>query len=301
MLLHKNLEVEYIPQFSHCPAYSEAHHEESVQSFCHVVKNEVNFLINGRDFTNKIFDAGEKLPSGSDIRDIDGKKYIVLPAGFDGVIMDYENTDASIVLPTADCAGIIFAHPDQKKCGILHAGYKGTAAGIIDNLFEKLDSDAESLDKMCFRISPMAGGDFQLDTQYYKNLFEKYLKKHDIDAFSPKFFREIENGKCEFSLKKIIVAILRAHGIKWRQICASSIETTNSNNNFYSFRLFSNYRTMREIVQKDVENFELLPSGKEYVPPKFEVNYFDKLVEKPNHRTNSQNGRMASILKTIKK
>ena len=124
MLLSKNLEVEYIPQFSHCPASSEVHREEIVQSFCHVVKNEVNFLINGRDFTNKIFDAGEELPSGSDIRDIDGKKYILLPAGFDGVIMDYKNTNASIVLPTADCAGVSFAHPDQKKCGILHAGYK---------------------------------------------------------------------------------------------------------------------------------------------------------------------------------
>ena len=301
MLLRKNLEVEYIPQFSHCPASSEVHREEIVQSFCHVVKNEVNFLINGRDFTNKIFDAGEELPSGSDIRDIDGKKYILLPAGFDGVIMDYKNTDASIVLPTADCAGVIFVHPDQEKCGILHAGYKGTAAGIIDNLFEKLDSDAESLAKMFFQISPMAGGDFQLDTQYYKNLFEEYLEKHDIDAFSPNFFREIENGKCEFSLQKIIGEILRAHGIKLHQIYASSIETTDSDNNFYSFRLFSNYRTMREIVQNDVENFKLLPSGKEYVPPKFEVNYFDKLVKNPNHQTNSQNGRMASILKTTKK
>lgn len=58
---------------------------------------------------------------------------------------------------------------------------------------------------------------------------------------------------------------------------------------------------MREIVQKDVKNFKLLPSEKEYVPPKFEVNYFDKLVKNPNHQTNSQNGRMASILKTTKK
>ena len=146
----------------------------------------------------------------------------------------------------------------------------------------------------------MAGRDFQLDTQYYKNLFEKYLAKHDIDAFSPKFFREIENGKCEFSLQKIIIEILRAHGIKTRQIDASNIETTNPDNNFYSFRLFSNYQTMCEIVQKDVENFKLLPSGTEYVPPKFEINYFDKLVKNPNHRTNSQNGRMATILRTKK-
>ena len=153
---------------------------------------------------------------------------------------------------------------------------------------------------MFFRISPMAGGDFQLDTQYYKNLFEEYLEKHDIDAFSPNFFREIENGKCEFSLQKIIIEILRAHGIKTRQIDASRTETTNPDNNFYSFRLFSNYQVMYEIVQKDVENFELLPSGKEYVPPKFEVNYFDKLVKNPNHRTNSQNGRMATILRTKK-
>ncbi len=145
----------------------------------------------------------------------------------------------------------------------------------------------------------MAGDDFELDTTYYLSLFEDYLKKHGLNAKSKKFFKEKENGKCCFSLSKIIYEILLSYNVPKEHISVAKIDTTNPKNDFHSFRLFSNYQSLQKLIQDDVENFELLPPNVEYFPPRDNSNYYEKLIKNPNHKVNSVNGRMATIIKNI--
>lgn len=113
--------INYIKQFSYFPASESGRANEVLHSLHQNVKHQVNYLVNGRDFTNNIFMADSTLPDGTMEKIIDGKKYLLLPAGYDGVLMDYSEKNASIVIPTADCASVSFYNEKLGKMGILHA------------------------------------------------------------------------------------------------------------------------------------------------------------------------------------
>lgn len=53
--------------------------------------------------------------------------------------------------------------------------------------------------------------------------------------------------------------------------------------------------------EKLSEHFELLPSNIPFTPPEDNSNYYKKLVKNPNHKTNSRNGRMATIIEKSEK
>ncbi len=61
-----NTKINYIPQFTDFPASeadnNEKRREEIFQKLHRNVQNSTNFLINGKNFTNKIFDASSSLP-----------------------------------------------------------------------------------------------------------------------------------------------------------------------------------------------------------------------------------------------
>lgn len=73
----------------------------------------------------------------------------------------------------------------------------------------------------------MAGDDFELDTSYYTSLFKDYLASWDLNAFSRAYFQETENGKCHFSLCRIIYDLLIAMGANPDNINVSKIKTTD--------------------------------------------------------------------------
>ena len=64
----------------------------------------------------------------------------------DGFCMDYPDTDALITferdvpigVKTADCVPILAYAPDKQGIAAIHAGWKGTLGGIVDNVMDEL-------------------------------------------------------------------------------------------------------------------------------------------------------------------
>ncbi|XP_072371635.1 purine nucleoside phosphorylase LACC1 [Scyliorhinus torazame] len=51
------------------------------------------------------------------------------PEYYDGIVTNWKGV--TIAAPGADCIPLLFADPVQKVCGVAHAGWKGTLAGVV--------------------------------------------------------------------------------------------------------------------------------------------------------------------------
>ncbi|MDE7345225.1 MAG: polyphenol oxidase family protein [Muribaculaceae bacterium] len=77
----------------------------------------------------------------------------------DGYRRYFENTDALITfepdvpigVKTADCVPILVYAPDRQCVGAIHAGWKGTLGGIVDNVMEVLEE--RGVDPSCLRVA----------------------------------------------------------------------------------------------------------------------------------------------------
>ncbi len=146
----------------------------------------------------------------------------------------YRETDALITnrpnlflaIQTADCFPIFIYSPEHRVIAAIHAGWRGTKAGIIENtiilLQEKFNIKTEiilavvgpGLQKECFEV--------EQDTYY---LFEK---KYLSDAKT--------EGKKLLDLKSVIIDKLKTMGLVDINIFSSDICTKCDEKNYYSYR-----------------------------------------------------------------
>jgi len=146
----------------------------------------------------------------------------------------YENTDALVTsqkelflsVQTADCFPVFLYLPDNKVIAVIHAGWRGTVAGIIDNIFQILfkkfsanpadiyTAIGPGLKKECFEVKEDAFAQFS----------ENYLEKH------------ADEMKRYLNLKQFILDNLLTLGINQNNIFVAPACTKCAEDTYYSYR-----------------------------------------------------------------
>lgn len=150
-------------------------------------------LKNRREFFAKVLPIQKELVHGEqvhgkDIREVEKPGYY---RHTDGFIAASSNLALSVVV--ADCHPVFLVDPVSGYFSLLHMGWKGTAAGILQNSLQLLRSKGVAIHDLYFTIGPGIG-------------FDKFEVGPDVKKyFSPDFYSGSLNSKGNLNLGGFII------------------------------------------------------------------------------------------------
>ncbi len=145
------------------------------------------------------------------------------------------NHDLSIGVRTADCVPILIYSPDVNGIAAVHAGWKGTLGGIVDNVLDVLEKKGAELSELIVVFGPSISFEsYEVD----EDLAEKFISA----GFSKYVGRNsIEKAKPHIDLQGVNIERLRRRGVRMENIQKSSLCTFSSTDENGHF-LFPSYR-----------------------------------------------------------
>jgi len=151
----------------------------------------------------------------------------------DAIITKIKGSALGVV--TADCVPIILYDIKNQIIGCIHAGWKGTSSGIIENTikkFKKLNSN----NTIIAGVGPCIGKkSYEVDLNFYKNFISK-SKKNAV------YFVKKNNNKKLFNLRKYVNDKLVKLNVKVDHV---NHDTFKEKNRFFS------YRRSKKLHEKD--------------------------------------------------
>ena len=110
------------------------------------------------------------------------------------------NNQLILEVSVADCMPIFFADKNKNFFGVVHAGWKGLAEGIIENSIELLINEGFRLDSVKVLIGPSIRQD-------------NFEVKNDVADLFDDRFSTLKDGKIFLSLQKIAMSKLSVYNI----------------------------------------------------------------------------------------
>ena len=167
---------------------------------------------------------------------------------------DMNNIDAlttnekGITLVTfhADCIPIFIVDPINKAIGLAHAGWRGTASKIVQNLLNIMKKNYSSLSQnlICCIGPGIEKSCFEVDDL----VIQKFKKS--VISNQNKYVQQISNGKFLVDLLGLNKQILLDNGVNNKNIFLSDLCTKCSNDLLFSHRQTGDKRgTMAAMIQ----------------------------------------------------
>ena len=154
-----------------------------------------------------------------------------------GVIKEFSdepipNTDAlftksnkvSLAIMSADCLPIALANAEGTEIALLHAGWRGLSAGIIQESLKKFN--LENNDLKAWLAPCISQNKYEVGKDVYKTFM-------DLDQESKKNFKEVNSEKWMFDLKAEAARVLKKFKV---QVSQSNYCTYTDDDLFYSYR-----------------------------------------------------------------
>lgn len=160
----------------------------------------------------------------------------------DGLVT--KDTNVPIIAYTADCIPILLYDPVKKAIGAVHAGWRGTVAGIAGEGIRKMVSeyDCDPADIKC-AIGPGIGA---CCFETHADVPEKVSEELESDG--DQFITKLENGKFLVDLKAINVHVLKKNGVKPGNIDVCDECTCCLNEKYWSHRYTKGQRGCQACV-----------------------------------------------------
>lgn len=213
---------------------------------------QVSLAYSGREFPRasfKTFLEQLKIPAeslrlakqvhGNSILTLTENAPILHPPEADGWISDLSQIALGIL--TADCIPIFAASQDGRVIGIVHAGWRGVKAGIIENWVQKFRDDYRvPASEMRIAFGPAIRACC-------------YEVGAEFDGYFPKSFRKdpSRNSKGKMDLPGEVVNRLESHGIRSSQIRDAKICTVCENRLFFSARKEGTPERILSVIMKN--------------------------------------------------
>jgi copper oxidase (laccase) domain-containing protein len=173
--------------------------------------------------------------------------FTIFPSWIDGVIVKNiwkTNKKINLLACFADCGGISFSSKSGDIVGLIHAGHKWVANGIIQNLCDFFNANIKNKEDLEIFIAPMLGNAFEFEKSLFEKNFSSLLKKY---AFSwDTYFTSIDDEKGFLNLRLLIQDIFLKRGLKKEQIVFDNRVTNDPKNNLPSHRLFTQYHHIQK-------------------------------------------------------
>lgn len=138
----------------------------------------------------------------------------------------------------ADCVPLYFWDPVQNAVGLAHAGWKGTVAGIAENMVREMTEEYGSRpEDIRTAIGPSIGDCcYEVDDRVMDHVRALELKIEVKNSDEPLPFTDKGNGKYMLNLKEINRHIMIKAGILTDHIECTSLCTSCRNDLFFSYR-----------------------------------------------------------------
>ena len=159
------------------------------------------------------------------------------------------NTDAlftksnkvSLAIMSADCLPIALANAEGTEIALLHAGWRGLSAGIIQKSLKKFN--LENNDLKAWLAPCISQNKYEVGKDVYKTFM-------DLDEESKKNFKEVNSEKWMFDLKAEAARVLKKFKV---QVSQSNYCTYTDDDLFYSYRRNkTNERVLTLLWRKNV-------------------------------------------------
>lgn len=150
------------------------------------------------------------------------------PFGVDGQVTG--TPDLLLSVRSADCVPILFADPERRLCGAVHAGWKGTAAGIARNAVEELCRNGSDPGSIYAAIGPCIG---PCCYEVGKDVFDAF---YGLDTALSACFVPQKEGKYMLDLTEANRRILISAGVPDEHISAACRCTRCDEERFFSHR-----------------------------------------------------------------
>jgi len=109
-----------------------------------------------------------------------------------------ENDEIALSVLTADCAPILIYEKHKKIIGCIHAGWKGTINGVIENTLKKLEEMQGSAEQLVVSVGPCIS---QKNYEVKNDFYSEFIKKSkDNDSF----FLKNEKNTFNFDLRRFV-------------------------------------------------------------------------------------------------
>ncbi len=159
-----------------------------------------------------------------------------------------------IAVVTADCVPILLERHDRSAVAAIHAGWRGTHAGIIEAFFQALPKEFADPALWSARIGPCIQA---CCYEVSEDLMDSF-----VGRFSGRFFgldrRQIEPAWRKLDLVAVNHAVLSGLGVNVREIHPDCTHCTKQGE---GFRYFSYRRGDRNSRQFSVISIEQLPTA----------------------------------------
>ena len=149
--------------------------------------------------------------------------------------------EAFLGILTADCVPILFVAPEAKIVAVVHAGWRGTLAGIALKMIRLLNSQhGISPDRIEAALGPAIGPCcYEVKDDVSRPLVERWGKISDLCV-------EHRDGKTYLDLRRLNRAILEQAGVRPQHIYQVGPCTSCAPDEFFSYRREKN-QTGRQI------------------------------------------------------
>lgn len=139
----------------------------------------------------------------------------------------------------ADCVPVLFHDPVKKVIGVVHAGWRGTVAGICEKMVEKMGDVFGSLPKdIEVVLGPSIGACCFTCSNDVKEAVFQSLGEEAVELFCPP--HKEEEGKFSVDLWGLNVAFLKRSGVLKMEV--SGICTACNGTEFWSHRVLGEER-----------------------------------------------------------
>ena len=128
---------------------------------------------------------------------------------------------------TADCVPIILYDEINQLIACVHAGWRGSINGIIENTLNKFNQINPS-NKITACVGPCIAKDSYEVDEDFRDKFLKDFKMND------NFFKHMVNSKYQFDIRGYVNEKLKKLGVK--NVDNIIIDTFKDTDNFYSYR-----------------------------------------------------------------
>ncbi|QQR48835.1 peptidoglycan editing factor PgeF [bacterium] len=147
----------------------------------------------------------------------------------DGDFLVTDQVGVGLAILTADCMPLVVCDPVRRVVGIAHAGWKGTIAGIVSRLVERMQHDFGcQLAQLQFYLGPSA------KTCCYE--VQSDFLSHLQNFPNPSQFLLERDGRLFFDKAACNISQLLAVGISQQNIDSTNLICTMCDDRFYSFR-----------------------------------------------------------------
>jgi YfiH family protein len=155
--------------------------------------------------------------------------------GIDALMTDVPNV--MLLMLYADCAPIYLFDPLRRAIGLVHAGWRGTAANIVAKTVKAMQQTYDINPRQCIAaIGPCIGGDsYEVGTEV-ADQFRNFAGGHNAGASTAVFPKDEMTGTYLVNLRQILYMQLLAAGLTAEAIAVCDEDTFRNRRDFFSYR-----------------------------------------------------------------